>query len=53
VTYAEINLADYHGTLMTLGRTPHGGDYRVRWDASPDILSEECVANLRHARKES
>ena len=48
VTYADINLRHYHGTVSAIGRTKNGGDCLVQWSQYP-FVSEECMFNL--ARK--
>ena len=45
VTYADINLRHYHGTVFSIGRTKNGGDCLVQWSQYP-FVSEECMFNL-------
>ena len=45
VTYADINLRHYHGTVSAIGRTKNGGDCLVQWSQYP-FVSEECMFNL-------
>ena len=46
VTYRDINLRDYRGTLLFIGHTPHGGDCTVRWSRPIDVTGAQCLDNL-------
>ena len=46
VTYNDANLRDYHGVLVSLGRTIAGGDCRVHWMRPVNVVSDECLYNL-------
>jgi hypothetical protein len=46
------HLMNYKGIVVSLGRTPHGGDCVVDWYAGYPTpgKSEECLSNLRVLR---
>lgn len=49
VGYADISLSELIGEVVSIGRTPRGGDCVVRWYAPSWYAgnSEECLSNLR------
>ena len=52
VTYADLNLSTYRGTIVARGRTTHGGDCTVAWTSPLAVTSEECLKNLCLRRRE-
>ena len=46
VTYRDLSLREYRGTILLIERTPHGGDCRIAWDRSPVPRVQECLKHL-------
>ena len=46
VTYKNINLRDYRGTLIAVGPTPYEGNCTVRWTRPMDVTGAQCMDNL-------
>lgn len=47
VTYADVNLSAYRGTLLEIARQTNGGNCLVRWEIGYQGIAEECLNNLR------
>ena len=46
VTYRDINLQAYRGTIIALGTQPRGGDCLVQWHKPLEVRAEQCTCNL-------
>ncbi len=46
VSYTDVNLWQYRGTVVDFDLGKHGGNCHIRWDSN-GITSEECLDNLR------
>ncbi len=51
ITWKDINLSckqfPDEGMILSIKRTPRGGDCYVKWDKYPSKKIEECMNNLQ------
>jgi len=47
VTYADVNLWSYRGTIREIGTRPNGGNCLVAWTREHIGTSAENLSNLR------